>query len=240
MYMKKKGLYFRYADDILLILDQKQAWEVLQQMKGYLSKYKLELNEAKTEILKPYENFEYLGYFFKDNGVSIRQKSIDKFKIKVKQILNKNKYDKLKFKTFDPALFLELLQEINTLIDLNSENCWLRHFLFIDDVGVLERLDTWLIEEVQHKLTGKRGRKNYSKVPIRILKNPNRNKAFGLKSLLNQYWLYRKNFAKQNFHKFVGLSYMQKQANKYLKRIYSQEFEDFKNHEKNELSKLQQ
>jgi retron-type reverse transcriptase len=84
-HFSSKYAFFRYVDDILLIVDSKRAYEVHNEISGYLAKnlalttHRLEGgNGDKTAISNVDAGTEYLGYEITRTDLRIRQKSYKK------------------------------------------------------------------------------------------------------------------------------------------------------------------
>jgi len=84
-----KGYKFvRYADDFIILCETKQkAIEALELSKMILEeKMQLQLSPEKTKIVHLMEGFDFLGFHFTHKGVTIRDKSMKKFKETVRNI----------------------------------------------------------------------------------------------------------------------------------------------------------
>lgn len=81
--LEKAGYKFvRYADDfVILCKTQQQAVAALEFAKDILEKQMgLELSSEKTKIVQVKEGFDFLGFHFSAQGITIREKSVEKFK----------------------------------------------------------------------------------------------------------------------------------------------------------------
>lgn len=68
--------YVRYSDDLLIFFQSRKEAEVyLKQLVSYFSTIGLELNKEKTKLVKLNEGFEFLGYHFDQNGISVPEKA---------------------------------------------------------------------------------------------------------------------------------------------------------------------
>lgn len=86
--LDKRGFKFvRYADDFVILCKTKlQAEEALRFAKGILEgEMQLELSPEKTMITNVRGGFEFLGFHFKQNGITMRAKSQEKFKEAVRK-----------------------------------------------------------------------------------------------------------------------------------------------------------
>lgn len=88
-HMHKQGINFiRYADDfVLLCKTQQEAEKALEIAKDFLEKeLLLILHPEKTKIVHLSEGFNFLGFFITDKGITMRDKSKEKFTTKIKQL----------------------------------------------------------------------------------------------------------------------------------------------------------
>lgn len=81
--LERAGYKFvRYADDfVILCKTPRQAVAALKFVKDILEKQMgLELSEEKTKIVQAKDGFDFLGFHFSHKGITIRKKSMEKFK----------------------------------------------------------------------------------------------------------------------------------------------------------------
>ena len=93
-YMKDSGIRMvRYADDILLFAPTKaQAGEYMAKATKYLEQeLKLEVNKNKSSLSDLKKGIHYLGVVIKPIGVTVSQKSIKRFKEKVRSLTPRNR-----------------------------------------------------------------------------------------------------------------------------------------------------
>lgn len=77
----------RYADDfVIMCKTQIQAKEALSIVKSFLEEMELQLSKEKTHIRHVSEGFDFLGFHITSRGVSMRRKSEEKLKRKIKEI----------------------------------------------------------------------------------------------------------------------------------------------------------
>lgn len=84
--LEQSGFRFvRYADDfVILCKTEDDAKKALAYATHVLNELGLELSPEKTKIVHLMEGFNFLGFFIKDNSVNMREKSIEKFKEKIR------------------------------------------------------------------------------------------------------------------------------------------------------------
>ena len=81
-------IFVRYADDFLVLSkstsDIEKAHEIVQNtLENVL---KLSLQPEKTKVTTFKEGFDFLGFTFSTNGISIRAKSVEKLKDKIRKL----------------------------------------------------------------------------------------------------------------------------------------------------------
>lgn len=87
--LENEGYKFvRYADDfVILCKTRKQAQEALEFSRSILEvQMGLELSPEKTKVSHRKEGFDFLGFHFSSNGITIKEKSKEKLKDKIKFI----------------------------------------------------------------------------------------------------------------------------------------------------------
>lgn len=99
-YMKNKGIRIvRYADDILIFAATKsQAGNYRALATKFLEEdLKLKVNSEKTHLTNLEQGIPYLGFVIRNFGVSVSEKSIRKFKEKVRKLTPRNQGRKLDY-----------------------------------------------------------------------------------------------------------------------------------------------
>ncbi len=110
--LDKSGYAFvRYADDIVIpCKTAAQAKNALTHAVEVLKDLGLECSPDKTKITTLSEGFQFLGFNISSRGVSIRQKSRDKFEEKIKQITTRSH-------NFDAQVVMKLNQVIRGTVN---------------------------------------------------------------------------------------------------------------------------
>ena len=88
-YLEEQGIRFvRYADDFVVLAKSKQQAEgALDSVKHFLAQeLGLELSTEKTRITSFKEGFSFLGFDIKQKTAKMRQKSVEKFKDKIREL----------------------------------------------------------------------------------------------------------------------------------------------------------
>lgn len=81
-YMEQKGYKFvRYADDFIILCKTKaQTKEALNSVTSLLEDMGLEISQEKTRLCHFSEGFNFLGFHISSRGITMREKSVEKFK----------------------------------------------------------------------------------------------------------------------------------------------------------------
>ena len=134
--LEKRGhMFVRYADDCNIYVKSERAGQrVYESVKQYLeTKLRLKVNEDKSAVDKP-ERRKFLGFsFYRDKDgkplIKVHQRSIQRFKEKVKRVTNRNWGASLETR-------LRKLNEITT--------GWVNYFGIADDERIFRSLDGWI------------------------------------------------------------------------------------------------
>ena len=106
-WMAQRGMeMIRYADDfVILCSTQKEAEEALEQVRAWMEKAGLTLHPTKTRIVDATQagGFDFLGYHFERGYRWPRQKSLEKFKERIRE----------KTPRLRPGGMLTIVQDIN-------------------------------------------------------------------------------------------------------------------------------
>lgn len=131
--LDRKGYKFvRYADDfVILCKSMKQAQEALEFSKSILEgQMNLELSQEKTKIIHRKEGFDFLGFHFNSRGITMREKSKEKFKDAIRNITRRSR-------NLDTEVIGKLNQVIRGTVSYfaNSLTSTIRQF---------SKMDTWI------------------------------------------------------------------------------------------------
>lgn len=132
--LEKRGHKFcRYADDNNIYVKSKKAGErVMRSITNFLeNKLKLKVNKDKSAIDRPWRR-KFLGFTFYQwygkIGIRVHQKSINKFKAKIKEITSRSN-------AWDMEYRMVRLRQVIT--------GWLNHFGIADITNIVKELDEW-------------------------------------------------------------------------------------------------
>lgn len=142
--------YIRYVDDIILFITENEQSNIENRIKNILDKYSLSLNDSKTLCQMSDYKFEYLGYQISKDKTSIKPENIQRFlnsvAAKFASFLHNSENFTKKFpwikKDIQRKVFLEDINEkITGSINETKRYGWLFHFIEIDDMELLHKLD---------------------------------------------------------------------------------------------------
>lgn len=138
--------FVRYADDLVILCrTQDQAKNALTFIVEILADLGLECNPKKTKISTYHEGFQFLGFNISSRGVSIREKSREKFEGKLKKITTRSH-------NLDAKVFEKLNQVVRGTVNYF-------HTRFSNVLFYFERIDSWLrtrLRSMKYKSKSKR------------------------------------------------------------------------------------
>ncbi len=142
----KKIKYFRYIDDILILCKKEDLTDIEKIINKAIKKLKLNFNDKSAKGKIGIDNFNYLGYSFRKNCITVREKSKYKIENSIEKLLTKHKYSKDKN---IELLIWRLNLKITGCIYKNKKYGWLFFFSQIDDLVLLSQLDCLVIKLLQ-------------------------------------------------------------------------------------------
>jgi RNA-directed DNA polymerase len=91
-FLEEQGLHFvRYADDFVILCKTKpEAEKALNLARAFLKDMGLEDNPEKTKIRHFSEGFDFLGFTIKSRSITMRAKSMEKFKNSIREITTRS------------------------------------------------------------------------------------------------------------------------------------------------------
>ncbi len=138
-YLNKNDIkYLRYIDDILLLVKEniEQEFELIKNK--IKTEYFLELNEEKSKKDIINSGFQYLGYYFKNDLISVREGSIHKLEKSIERIFKDFSHSKEKNVNL---LLWKLNLKITGAIKNKRKYGWVFYFSQLTDLTVLFHLD---------------------------------------------------------------------------------------------------
>jgi RNA-directed DNA polymerase len=148
----------RYADDFVVMCEsQKEAQEVLEELREWMGQAGLTLHPTKTRIVDASQKggFEFLGYHFERGHRWPRQKSLDKLRETIRQ-----KTGRLR-----PGSMKEIIGEVNRTL-----KGWFEYFKH-SVRNAFAKEDQWIrgrlraVERKRHKLQGRARGKDHQRWP---------------------------------------------------------------------------
>ena len=183
----KRGLpYFRYSDDIIIFADtEKERDEALTEIKAYLENAGLEINPDKNMLTAPGEEWDYLGFSYRNGEYDLSAGTILKTKRKIKRYagyLYRKKIEKNRTYEETAALFLKRFNKI--FFDESEENefCWKRwYFSIITTADGLHIIDNYMQEYLRYLYSGRHYKGNFKITYDKL-------KAMGYRNLVAEYY----------------------------------------------------
>lgn len=156
-------IYFRYVDDVLILCPKREAPRVSRSIRKYLDiagvKAHPEKQGTKSESDAISRGFEYLGYSFEDDKVSVRPSSVSRLEHAISRVFTKYRYA-LKGKPrggvpkeqWPARCEAVCLWRLNLLITGcvfdKKRHGWLQYFSQTDDRRLMKRLDAQVDKHV--------------------------------------------------------------------------------------------
>lgn len=182
-----KGLpYFRYSDDIIIFADTAAGRdEALAEIEAYLESAGLQINPDKYMLTALGEEWDYLGFSYKDGDYDLSAGTILKTKRKIRRYaryLYRKKIEKNRTYEETVQLFLRRFNKI--FFDESEENefCWKRwYFSIITTARGLHIIDEYMQEYLRYLYSGRHYKGNY-KI------NYDKLKELGYRNLVAEYY----------------------------------------------------
>ncbi len=185
-FFEKNILYARYADDIIVFGESKEAVKEYQNIiNAFLANRNLRVNPDKEFFYNPGDKFEFLGFSFKNGTIDISENSFKKIKRKIRRTARGLRRWMLK-KDATPEVTLKAMnRKYNRKFFGKNENdlTWKYWFFpIINTDKTLKAIDNYMQDMQRYVVTGKHNKRNFEKVPYEFLKICN------YKSLVNEYY----------------------------------------------------
>ena len=149
-YLANKHIkYWRFVDDILILLNAKDFNTIKNEIANDVNKLKLSFNSKKDEG-KIASGFEYLGYKISSSVVSVRQKSIFKLEQSLQELFSKTNEDNKSY------IEWKINNRITGFILDGNKYGWMFFYSQITDKNLLFHLDD-LVQKfiIRYKLLGR-------------------------------------------------------------------------------------
>ena len=144
--------FYRFVDDVLILCNKEDLDAIKSDIVHEMNDLNLEVHPFEHNSSKSsfgtigLDRFQYLGYDFFDNTVSVRESSLDNFYDSIIEI----------FKTTsdEDELYYNLNHKITGCVYHNKKYGWLSFFALIDDMTLLYKLDDFVKKSFkQHNAT---------------------------------------------------------------------------------------
>ena len=132
--------YYRYVDDILILLNQENLQTVKKAVIKDLKSLGLKTNDKNADG-KISQGFEYLGYFLSSRGITVRNSSVLKVEQSLEELIIKMKNEPPEYTEW------KLNLKITGFIYGGNKYGWMFFYSQISDTSLLFRLDN-LIEKL--------------------------------------------------------------------------------------------
>ena len=182
--------YFRYSDDILVFAQSRSlAMQYYRTIKQHIESKGLTLNSKKFSLTPPGEPWEFLGFKYHNGEIDLSQASVDKMKAKIKRKAAAVYRRKCRRGTADDKAAKNMIKIFDRKFFAPADEkdfTWSRWFFpVLTTHKGLEEIDRYLVEYIRYIYTGRHYKGNY-RISYGHLK------ALGLRSLVNEYYKYRK------------------------------------------------
>jgi hypothetical protein len=144
--------FYRFVDDVLILCNTEDLEAIKSDIVQDMNDLNLQVHTFKHGSDKSssgtigIDRFQYLGYEFFNNTVSVRESSLDTFYNSIIKIFQ-TASDK-------EELYYNLNHKITGCVYHNKKYGWLSFFALIDDVGLLYKLDAFVKKSFkQHNVT---------------------------------------------------------------------------------------
>ncbi|WP_284989492.1 reverse transcriptase domain-containing protein [Arthrobacter sp. efr-133-TYG-120] len=145
--------YIRYVDDIIILCASGDTEAICREVTAACAAIALTVHEprptgSKSKIGLIAHSFDYLGYVFAPNRITVRAESVSKLKSSIARVFTRYKYETAGMPPGDPSR-AKALSECQWKLNLVITGCifdnqrrgWLHYFSQITDVSILKSLD---------------------------------------------------------------------------------------------------
>lgn len=194
-FAEKEVLYFRYSDDILIFADTKEELCRFQkELYDRIQDNHLLLNPAKVKISSPGEEWEFLGFCYRNGKVDLSENTKCKIKGKIKRKAHAlRRWQAEKGLSGEKAAkgFIKAMNHILFDGGEGTEFSWSRWFFpnLTTDVG-LKEMDAYLQQYIRYCVTGRHYKGNYRITYEQM-------KEWGYRNLVYEYYQSKRDGKKQ-------------------------------------------
>ena len=167
-YFQEKGVtYFRYSDDILLFADSREELEQYrEELTDQLWALRLKLNPEKVKISAPGEDWDFLGFGYRDGRIDLSENTIRKTKARIRRKAEALRRWQRKKGLEPEKAAVGLIHAMNRKFygspDESGEFTWSRWFFpcLTTDAG-LKEIDSYFQEYIRYTVTGRHYKGNF-------------------------------------------------------------------------------
>lgn len=185
-------LYFRYSDDILIFAETRDKLEEYRiRLYGMLEELGLAVNPEKVCISEPGQEWEFLGFCYRNGEIDLSRMTIQKTKAKIRRKAEALRRWQRKKALPGEKAAVGLIRAMNckfyggSIPGESADFTWSRWFFpnLTVDTGLRE-LDAYLQQYIRYAVTGRHYKGNY-RITYQQLKE------WGYRSLVHEYYVYR-------------------------------------------------
>lgn len=150
--LSKKFTYFRYVDDILILIQHSESEAAFKTVRRALSRLKLKCHDlaqrGKSQISPVADGIEYLGFHIRKSRISVRHSSFTRMMENILSVITEYRHNRRK-KSSQSRLVYRLNLKISGCVFGGERFGWMFFFCQINDLSQLMRLDTFVEKELK-------------------------------------------------------------------------------------------
>ncbi|MCL1823600.1 MAG: reverse transcriptase/maturase family protein [Oscillospiraceae bacterium] len=190
-FCERKIIYARYSDDIIIFAEtEEKLTEYKEILYEFLNKYKLTVNVKKEKTVKPGEAWEYLGVEYQRGRIDLSSATKQKLKRKIKRKARALRRWRLKKNAGGDQTMKVMIRVFNRkFFEKGNKHdlTWSKWFFpVVTEKNGFQEIDSYLQQYIRYIPTGCHGKKNYKTTYSKM-------KELGYKSLVNEYYKFKKN-----------------------------------------------
>jgi len=141
--------YYRYADDIIIFCKKEDSTQIYKDFQKDIQELQVTLHPPKDKdkflMADIAQGFNYLGYHFEKNEISIKKENVEKFCASIIRYFTSYKYAKKK--NLDLLIFILNLRITGCVVDQKKYG-WIFYFSQITDKKILYGLDEFISDQI--------------------------------------------------------------------------------------------
>lgn len=185
-FWKQNILYARYSDDIIVFAETEELLQMYAEtIESFLRMYHLQVNPSKVRFTEPEEEWEFLGFSFRNGIIDVSDVALQKIKGKLKRKARAiYRWKKNNHKCDEYAIRAYIKYFNRKFFDnpIHNEITWCRwYFPIINTDKSLHVIDRYMQDCIRYLTTGRYTKANYN---LRY----EGMKGLGYRSLVNEYY----------------------------------------------------